>query len=260
MVAPLPRNRRGARIQGDGDPAVLLPDFGFGDSHWEAVITLLSRSMQILQYDRGGATDRGATDGPDGRLAQDRLELVSLLHDLDYWPVHLIGVGYGGRLALEVARESPEMVRGMLLHEPWIRYRSVVGVARTKTDGPIRSRLRFPPGIPPPGEPAPPWSVPGSDPLQEWKIAATAMGRAEDPTAVDWDEKASSDIYHPILVTAGAGSPADRRVDAYDLVGQLPNARFLLLPGVGSQPQCNAPDLFVAVVSGFLTERSLPSD
>ncbi|MHB1435171.1 MAG: alpha/beta fold hydrolase [Thermoplasmata archaeon] len=191
-------------LSGTGDPAVVLPDSPVGRDEWGRVALGLSRSLRVLVFDRNpvGWAEHGraglqATSPPE-------VELGELLRELDHWPTHLIGIGRGGGLALKVARLHPELVRGMVLHEPVV--------------------------LPPAG----------------------AEARFEEVTAL-------SELEQPVLVTAGSESPWGRRQAAEQLARQAPNARWRLLPGVTGRPDQESPDLWIAVVTEFLTVRSVPS-
>ncbi len=215
-------------IAGTGDPAVVLSAYRDGPEEWRRVALGLSRSLRILMV---GPTPHGAAGDPERDLPRPDPdeELGELLRRLDHWPAHLIGVGAEAGRALEVAHLHPELVRGMVLHEP---------------TGSLGARSR--------SGPAPGMARP-EDPDDRPGLAESPA----EPAAWMGGAMASGDLEHPVLVSAGSESPWPRREAAHRLAGRLPNARWLLLPGVAGRPHLESPDLFMAVVTEFLTVRSV---
>jgi len=226
---------RTARLVGTGDPTVVLSELPGGRSEWGRTVTGLSRSLRILIFEPTASPDEEASGWGGHPDRFEATELVGILEQLGHWPAHLIGVGRAGGRALELARQRPELVRGLVLHEPDGPGATLrIGAVGTPGDGP--SAGGFFSGFA--GRP-----LPGSGPEVE----------AADPGAF-----AAGDLEQPVLVTAGSESPLSRRESARRLSAQLPNARWLLLPGVAGEPHQESPDLFVAVVTEFLTVRSVP--
>lgn len=214
-------------IIGTGDPTVVLPDCRGERDEWRRALTGLAGSLSVLlveppAFQEAGTPGSGPQTGP---TAEE--ELGGILVGLDHWPAHLVGVGRGGGLALEVARQRPELVRGLVLHEPV---------------GPWGSK---------------PGDSPGEAPEAGGAGVRPGPSRPEAEGGVR-EDVARGDLEHPILVTAGSESPWPLRRAARRLAGRLPNARWLLLPGVAGRPHQESPDLFVAVVTEFLTVRSVP--
>ncbi len=101
-------------LAGEGECLVLV--HGAGDSLrlWDAQVAEFSRCYRVLTYDiRGfGETELGEAEVDVSLLAADLRELLRAL-DIDY--AFALGHSMGGRIALQLAIEQPEMVRALIL-------------------------------------------------------------------------------------------------------------------------------------------------
>jgi pimeloyl-ACP methyl ester carboxylesterase len=99
---------------GRGDPLVLI--HGLADDHraWRRTLPDLMLRRRVILYDlRGhGQTSLGQ---PDGSLRQLGEDLVALLDALDVRSADLAGFSLGGTIAMRVAIDHPDHVRGLVL-------------------------------------------------------------------------------------------------------------------------------------------------
>jgi len=99
---------------GHGEPLVLI--HGLADDHraWRRALPGLMLGHRVLLYDlRGhGGTSLGL---PDGTLRQLGLDLVALLDSAGIDRAHVAGFSLGGTIAMRVAIDHPERVRGLVL-------------------------------------------------------------------------------------------------------------------------------------------------
>jgi 3-oxoadipate enol-lactonase len=99
---------------GRGEPLVLI--HGLADDHraWRRALPGLMLGQRVLLYDlRGhGGTSLGL---PDGTLRQLGLDLVSLLDAAGIDRADIAGFSLGGTIAMRVAIDHPERVRGLVL-------------------------------------------------------------------------------------------------------------------------------------------------
>ena len=102
---------------GSGEPVVLVHGGWSGQAVWQGVNTVLSESFEVLAYDRLGYN---ASDRPDVEYTRRRHEddLIALIEYWDRGPVHLVGSSYGAAISLAVAGRRPDLVRGVVAHEP----------------------------------------------------------------------------------------------------------------------------------------------
>lgn len=106
------------RISGSGDiPLVLV--HGSWDSHrdWDALLPYLSGPFRILSYDRRGHSRSERPAGP-GSVREDVDDLAGLIQVLDLGPAWVVGNSFGASIALRLAGQQPELLRGLIAHEP----------------------------------------------------------------------------------------------------------------------------------------------
>lgn len=101
--------------EGQGEPALLwIHGFSSGLEDWDAQVAHFSpRHRNIAVALRGhGQTDRGTRDMSIPQLAED---CVALLREKGVGSVVVAGHSMGTRIALEVARQMPDIVKGLIL-------------------------------------------------------------------------------------------------------------------------------------------------
>lgn len=98
---------------GEADAPTMLLLHGFTGSgrNWEELASKL-RGWQIVAPDLPG---HGGTEAPAGAMPVVAKDLVSLLDALSIDQALVIGYSMGGRLALHLAVEAPERVRGLVV-------------------------------------------------------------------------------------------------------------------------------------------------
>jgi pimeloyl-ACP methyl ester carboxylesterase len=103
------------RVDGDGDPVVLLHGIARTHADWSAQHDLLADRYAVHSVDLAGF---GGSDPLPGRYSLQALaEFVE--HFLDALgvdrPVHLVGNSLGGAIAMQVSVRAPERVRSLAL-------------------------------------------------------------------------------------------------------------------------------------------------
>jgi 3-oxoadipate enol-lactonase len=100
--------RSGAR----SGPAVVLVHAGIADMRmWEPLVHVLPAGLDVVRYDMRGF---GGSPLLPGTVSNAR-DLIGLLDALEIGQATLVGASFGGRVALEVASNWPERVRGLAL-------------------------------------------------------------------------------------------------------------------------------------------------
>jgi pimeloyl-ACP methyl ester carboxylesterase len=116
---------------GEGQPLLALHPLALESSAFFGLgKQLASRGIRTLAVDLPGFGRTAAPDGPltPARLAEPVLELA---RSLDPKPI-ILGMSMGGRVALEVALQDPEAVRGVVgvvTYLPWRRRRQLLRMA-----------------------------------------------------------------------------------------------------------------------------------
>lgn len=103
---------------GSGEPVVLLHGSASSSRFWRSLIEVLYDRYRVIAPDLVGygATAPWSCSRKIAMADHDAL-LADLLDDVRV-PVHLVGHGFGGALALRFAREHPDRVRSLSLVEP----------------------------------------------------------------------------------------------------------------------------------------------
>jgi 3-oxoadipate enol-lactonase len=104
-------------LTGEG-PAVVLVHEGVCDSRmWDELVEALAPEFTVLRYDMRGY---GESTLPPGPYSQSG-DLLGLLDHAGIERAALVGVSYGGRVALDTAFVSPERVAALVLASPGLR-------------------------------------------------------------------------------------------------------------------------------------------
>ncbi len=254
------------RAGGPGDPAVLVHGLWTDRRGWGAVLPGLASGMEVLAYDRRG---HGRSSGETRRrpVRDDADDLIALLEEIDFRPVHLIAHDYGGAVAFRVAADRPELVRSVAVHEPVCTgpgedsdpaFRSIRELARTApAEGPARRIVRLLGLL--------------SSGVSEWEqlapVARSILGEStggwteelDDPELASPDAEVLGAIEVPVLVTFGDRSAPFLQRSTERTAELLRNSTRLRLPEVGHFPQLSHPDLYVGVLGSFLLERNVPT-
>jgi len=259
-------------VSGQGDPTVLIHGSLVDRRTWERVRPSLEQSLLTLVYDRRG---HGESSGaPRTRpVRDDAMDLAGLLEGIDLFPVHLIAHSYASAVAIRLAVERPAMVRSLSLHEPpfigllegdpatapeaerlWSTMNGIHALVRAgEATAAVRSiveSLSTEDGA---------WDRLG--PSVQRSLARNIDRWAEelsDPEATRPDTAELGELLIPVLLTTGERSPPYLHRIVARLGDQLKNVTTRTLPGTGHLPHLSDPNLFVALLYGFLVERNVP--
>lgn len=112
-------------IHGSGEPIVLIAGLGTDCKIFQALIKSLSEQFKVVLFDNRGA---GLTDKPDIPYSIEMMtkDTVALMTFLSLEKAHVLGLSMGGRIALELALQHPDMVKSLILSStaPAIRKKS----------------------------------------------------------------------------------------------------------------------------------------
>ena len=204
----------------------------------------------------------GFGQGPD---EPDVLDYRSFVREqLPDEPVTLIGTSLGGRIALELAVESPDRVAALVLvgagldgHE-WSEDVRAFGeeedaaLERGDLDAAVEANLKL-------------WLPNDVDPGVRGLVAdmqRTAFERqvGHEVRSVSLDPPASArleDIAAPTLVVTGDEDVRDIHEIADKLAASIPNAERVTIAGSGHLPSLERPDEFDRVVLAFLAKHGV---
>ncbi|HEU5373820.1 MAG TPA: alpha/beta fold hydrolase [Ktedonobacteraceae bacterium] len=98
-------------VAGQGDPLLLL-HAGIADNHmWDEQFPEFARHYRTIRYDLRGY---GQSPFPTGPFANYE-DPAALLASLGIEKAHVVGVSFGGKIALDFALAHPEMVTSLVL-------------------------------------------------------------------------------------------------------------------------------------------------
>jgi 3-oxoadipate enol-lactonase len=99
---------------GQGNPLVLIHGAGDNLNMWYHQLPAFSQKYRVISYDFRGA---GGTEVPEGdyTIAVMAEDAYQLMQALGVGRGYLLGFSMGGRIALEVAINHPEMVKALVL-------------------------------------------------------------------------------------------------------------------------------------------------
>jgi pimeloyl-ACP methyl ester carboxylesterase len=226
------RLRIAIRIQGEGDPLLLINGSTRPMQSWDAVISELP-GRTVVSFDAPGM---GESSTPLRPLSIAELARVTgdVMDAAGLDDATVLGFSHGGAVAQQLAHEAPDRVRGLILAATSCGVGSIPGTRQ----GILRSL-----GMPLGGKP---WPLP-------------------DPLGLLWQSLAVSSwssvpflgsIMAPTLVVCGGRDsvvpPSNSRV----LARRIPNASLIELPGRGHDLQRGeAGKALARIVAGFLPPK-----
>jgi pimeloyl-ACP methyl ester carboxylesterase len=244
---------------GTGPPLVLLAGYvGDAGATWGAQIDDLSDEFTVVAWDTPGSGR--SSDPPESFDLSDYADcLAAFMKALGLGPAHLVGLSFGGGLALEFYRRHPQIPISLVLASAYAGWRGSL------TPEVVDQRLQ---------------QVLDLADLPPDRFAAAVLPTMFSPSAPDslvQTYGANIRSFHPVglRVMARAFARADLRdvlpglavptlllygdadvrapLDvAHGLASAIPDSKLVVLPGVGHVSSVEAPERFNAEVRSFL--------
>ncbi len=110
--------RIACEIHGTGEiPIAMVHGSWFSRQNWDSVVPRLAESFRVITYDRRG---HGESERPSGQgsVREDVADLAALIEHLGIAPAWVAGQSFGASITLRLAGERPDLLRGILGHEP----------------------------------------------------------------------------------------------------------------------------------------------
>lgn len=102
---------------GTGVPLVLVHGSWGSHHNWDPAVPGLAEHFRVVSYDRRGHSDSERLPG-QGHFSEDVADLAALIEQLDLEPCWVVGNSSGAALTLQLAAARPEVLRGIIVHEP----------------------------------------------------------------------------------------------------------------------------------------------
>ena len=241
---------------GTGEPLVFIHGFSLDTRMWDDQWGVFAQHYRVSRYDvRGFGKSSLPGDKPYAQID----DLKALLEHLQAVPAHLVGLSMGGGIALDFAAAYPDLVRSLVPVDA-----ALGGFAWTKDWGAVGSLAR---------------SIGVEAAKQSWlndelfapaneqpRVAARLKEMVEDYSGCHWVSRDPGrwayvptiqrleQIRAPTLVVVGEHDLPDFHRAADLLEQRLPNARKVVLSGVGHMANMEAPEQFNEIVLSFLAE------
>jgi pimeloyl-ACP methyl ester carboxylesterase len=235
----------------------LLHGFICDSRAWRPQIEEFSRDFDVVAWDAPGC---GTSSDPGEEFTMGEFAdcLAALLDSLAVSAAHLLGLSWGGTLALEFHRQYPGRVRSLTLADTYAGWTGSLGAeaARQRLERCLReSQL-------PAAEWVPQW-VPeafskGAPPelLEEYAsimsdfhpVGFRAMSRAVTPDFRD----ALRVVSVPTLLIWGGEDSRSPVACGEDMRGLIPGSRLVVIPEAGHVSNFEQPERFNAAVREFI--------
>jgi pimeloyl-ACP methyl ester carboxylesterase len=217
----------------------------------------------VLSYDRRGHSESTGV----GSVHDDVNDLAALIESLRIAPAFVAGNSFGSAITLRLAASRPDLVLGIVLHEPPLfplladdpkvagTLQEVVGhmgrvVERIMSGDHAGAAAQFMTELAlAPGE----WEqLPNSYRQTATDNALTFLEEANDPDILQFDPELLKDFRKPILLTLGERSPSNYGLVLDKLAGALPDAERLTFANAGHLPHVTHPTAYVDAIKKFI--------
>lgn len=248
---------------GSGHPLLLL-HAGIADSRmWDTQFEVFSKEFHVIRFDLRGF---GRSNMPTGKFAN--LEDVrGLLDYLDVGSAHVLGISFGGMIALDLALAHPDYVDSLVLAAPsvsgarpsarirefWAEEQAALDAGdvaaatelnlRLWVDGPQRDPGQVRPEV--------------REKVRAMQSAIFLKDIPDDIEELDLEPPAKArlgDVNVPVLVMVGALDLVERLELSEDLANQIPHRQRLVIPNAAHMLNMEAPDVFNRSVLDFLSQ------
>lgn len=234
-------------VQGAGHPVVLISGLGYGAWYWQWVAAALAEHYQVITFDNRGAGGSSQPNGPY-TVAMMAADTAGLLDGLGITGAYVVGHSLGGFIAQELAVTRPDLVSKVVLaatnhggkHVIPITPAALAVIMNREGDPLDLIRRGIAVACAPGFSEAQPDKVQAlidyrlSGPVPQAQYTAQTMAGAG--MAMLSDEQVTqrmAAITGPVLVLFGEHDNVVPPGNAELLTSKLPNAKSVILPGVG---------------------------
>ena len=251
-------------LRGMGETPLVLVH-GSWDSHrvWDLVLPYLNNDFRVLTYDRRGHNQSQAPEH-QGSIRDDVTDLAALIEQLELAPAWVLGNSFGASIALRLAGERPDLLHGLIAHEPPLfgliaddpkhasmvtQLRAMLGavvqrIASGDNQGAAQhfvDEVALGPGM---------WDqLPPDDQQMHMENAPTFLDECRDPEQLVFDLDWITGFPHPVLLTTGEMSQPIFAPVLEKLSATLPAAT--VLPETGHIPHVTHPEAYARVIRNF---------
>jgi pimeloyl-ACP methyl ester carboxylesterase len=255
-------------LTGSAEVPLVLVHGSWGSHHnWDPVVPALAQQFRVVTYDRRGHSDSERPPG-QGSFREDVADLAALIEHLGLAPAWVAGNSAGAVITLQLAAARPDVLRGIIVHEPplWsllVEDSPEAAAYEAIETGPLADVLgrisagdhagaaeRFVDGVAlGPGS----WAGMPDGMRQTFvENAPTFLDEGNDPDAGTIDQAALAQYPGPVLITSGDQSPPIFHPVLGRLAELLPHAKHVVYYGAGHIPHVTHPEAYVREVVAFI--------
>jgi 3-oxoadipate enol-lactonase len=246
-----------ASQSGDGPPLVLLHSLLSDRASFDRIVPELSKTFRVIVPELPGF---GASEAVSGGLAAVADRMAGAIDDCaDAEDVVVLGNGYGGFVALQMAIRHPNIATKLILadcgaafSEPGREaFRNMAAAAKAKglaaiTDVAMRRLFAIE------------FQEANPDLMRDRREAFLRTDRdvfrAACDTLSELDLRPQlGQVKVPVLVLVGEHDEATPPPMSREIAAGLPQARLKIIPGCAHVPQLQAPTAFLAAIGDFLS-------
>jgi len=251
-------------VQGDGQPVLLLNGIMMSTLSWAAFVPVFKTNLQLIRFDflDQGQSDKMANEPAYTQALQVEL-IAALMAHLQLNTADIVGISYGGEVALQFAIAHPQKVRRLVLFNtcayttPWL---SDIGKAWNLAASTGNGQAYYYTSIPMIYSPhfyehRLEWMrkreqvlfpVFGNPTFTEAMVRLTNSAETHDVR-----EKLSSIQCHTLVVSSDQDYITPM-TEQQKIVKALPHSHYVLIPETGHASMYERPALFTSLVLGFL--------
>lgn len=260
---------------GSGTPVLAVHGSGLQGQTWQGLMPWLGEDFRLHAPDLYGYGQSEPLPMPQRMTLDDNAGLIGALLCRFDRPVHLIGHGFGGAVALRAALEHPGRIQSMSLYEPLALHllkpefgghapaqrqmESMAGdmrVACLRGDTADAARIFHD-------------HCHGAGsfdllPVARWKLLQAQAPRFCLDIGMAFNARQPLAAYRalrmPVLLLSGLRGSGILRLVAERLAGTLPSARHAMLPDLGHLAPLSHPELMARIIAPFMRacERTAP--
>ena len=242
---------------GDGSPLVLLHGFIQDSRVWRPQIEDLSRDFTVIAWDAPGC---GRSSNPDEHFSMAQFAdcLAGLLENAGVSSAHVLGLSWGGTMALEFYRRHPDRVLSLILADTYAGWAGSLGeeaaaqrLARCLRESEMPAEEWVPQWVPDAFSDAA-----GQALLDELASIMSdfhpAGFRAMSRTLAPDFRELLPLIEAPTLLLWGDDDKRSPLSNGALMRDGIPGARLVVIPGAGHVSNMEQPERFNAEVRDFL--------
>ena len=114
---------------GKGSALLFIHGTGASAGIWDSQVQRLGDRYRCVTYDRRGNRRSGPSNAPRS-IGADADDAAELIQRLGMAPCLVVGLSWGGAIAVALGRQHPELVRGLALGEPTLLGLDMEGAGR----------------------------------------------------------------------------------------------------------------------------------